>query len=71
MILIHELEKQNYRLLAKFHVLFVDLNLSKPLQKYEKSAFLQKLTRKFRFVYIRALFYIPVSLAWSKLYYDT
>ena len=50
---------------------FVDLNLSKPLQKYEKSAFLQKLTRKFRFVYIRALFYIPVSLAWSKLYYDT
>ena len=37
--------------------------MSKPLQKCEKGAFLQKLTRKFRFVYIRALFYIPVSLA--------
>ena len=33
MILIHELEKKNDRLLAKFHVMFVDLNLSKPLQK--------------------------------------
>ena len=50
MILIYELENKICRLLYKFHVLFVDLNLCKPLQKCEKKRLFTKTNTE---VYIR------------------